>query len=100
MNLPKLRRSFFNKYTGRMRINGQTLRYRVSGPFGVGYRISVEGKAGVGQLTVGRDYPGAEVVVPMGKYEMSDESVVDSAGRKIARLSDELLETESTDELL
>jgi hypothetical protein len=78
----------------------EPIRYEVSGPFGSGYSIRVMGMSGSGSLRFLRDYAGAEVVTPSGRYDMSAESAYGADGRKAIALGDDGIVTDSTDVLL
>lgn len=78
----------------------EPIRYEVFGPFGSGYNIRVAGRSGSGSLRFLRDYAGADVVTPSGKYDMSAESAYAADGAKVIALGDDGMITDSTDALL
>lgn len=78
----------------------EPIRYEVFGPFGSGYNIRVAGRSGSGSLRFLRDYAGAEVVTPSGRYDMSAESAYAADGAKVIALGDDGMITDSTDALL
>ena len=75
-------------------------RYAVISPFGAGYKIQVSGKGCEAELVFSRDYAGAEVETPRGRYEMSDTLIYNAQGVKVAELKDGTLVTSDTYELL
>ena len=78
----------------------ETVEYQIFGPFGSGYNIRVKSRSGSGLLRFVRDYPGASVKTPSGKYDMSADTAYGEDGKKVIELSGQSVTTESTDLLL
>ena len=78
----------------------EPLQYEVFGPFGVGYNIRVTGPSGCGSLNFLRDYAGADVETPTGKYDISAEGAFSIKGKKVIELTGQNMVTESEDFIL
>jgi hypothetical protein len=91
--------ALFRDNEGHLKI-GSRFKYKVFGPFGTGYNIRVTGKTGTALLQFARDYLGALVETPQGKFEMSDESIFNGNGTRILQLTDQGIVSDHCDELL
>jgi hypothetical protein len=78
----------------------EPIQYEIFGPFGVGYNIRVTGPGGSGSLRFLRDYAGAAVKTPTGKYDMSAQGAFSAKGEKVIELTGQTMITESDDFIL
>jgi hypothetical protein len=75
--------------------------FEIFGPFGQGFNIRVSGSGRVALLQYQwREGPSASVELEGNRYEMTEDSILDSSGTTIAKLRVDELTTKEKDSLL
>ena len=95
----KIKPSYFRKHHGSIKLQSK-YKYEVTGPFGTGYNIKIDGKSEDATLKFARDFSLAMVKSPSGNYEMNSESIFNNNGEKILELTEQSFYFTSNDELL